>query len=77
MLCEDPTVQHLPVTDTAVGIDVGLNHLLTHVTGEEIANPRHERRGGRKAREYLSDLDERWGPHRKAKLHPRLRPAIG
>ncbi|MFD5495218.1 RNA-guided endonuclease InsQ/TnpB family protein [Streptomyces sp. NPDC127091] len=44
MLCEDPTVQPLPATDTAVGIDVGLDHLLTLSTGEKITNPRHERR---------------------------------
>ncbi|MFG2838825.1 RNA-guided endonuclease InsQ/TnpB family protein [Streptomyces zaomyceticus] len=44
MLCEDPGVKPLPDTDTAVGIDVGLNHLLTLSTGEKITNPRHERR---------------------------------
>jgi putative transposase len=44
LLVEDPTLQPLPVTDTAVGIDVGLDHLLTLSTGEQIANPRHERR---------------------------------
>ncbi|MCX5392882.1 RNA-guided endonuclease TnpB family protein [Streptomyces sp. NBC_00094] len=44
MLCEDPSVQPLPATDSAVGIDVGLDHLLTLSTGEKIANPRHERR---------------------------------
>ncbi|MFJ9176495.1 RNA-guided endonuclease InsQ/TnpB family protein [Streptomyces sp. NPDC102360] len=43
LLVEDPTVQPLPCTDTAVGIDVGLNHLLTLSTGEKVANPRHER----------------------------------
>ncbi|WP_339134835.1 RNA-guided endonuclease TnpB family protein [Streptomyces sp. f51] len=44
MLVQDPTVQSLPVTDRAVGVDVGLNHLLTLSTGEKISNPRHERR---------------------------------
>ncbi|WP_406381448.1 RNA-guided endonuclease InsQ/TnpB family protein [Streptomyces sp. NBC_01618] len=44
LLCDDPTVQPLPATDSAVGIDVGLDHLLTLSTGEKIANPRHERR---------------------------------
>ncbi|GAB2918820.1 RNA-guided endonuclease TnpB family protein [Streptomyces mayteni] len=44
MLCEDPTVKPLPTSDVAVGIDVGLDHLLTLSTGEKIANPRHERR---------------------------------
>ncbi|MGW8356921.1 RNA-guided endonuclease InsQ/TnpB family protein [Streptomyces wedmorensis] len=44
MLCEDPSVRSLPVTDTTVGIDVGLDHLLTLSTGEKVSNPRHERR---------------------------------
>ncbi|MFF2848898.1 RNA-guided endonuclease InsQ/TnpB family protein [Streptomyces sp. NPDC058001] len=44
MLCEDPAVVPLPATDTAVGMDAGLDHLVTLSTGEKIANPRHERR---------------------------------
>jgi putative transposase len=44
LLVEDPTLQPLPATDAAVGVDVGLDHLLTLSTGEKIANPRHERR---------------------------------
>ncbi|WP_313887858.1 RNA-guided endonuclease InsQ/TnpB family protein [Lentzea alba] len=44
LLCEDPSVAPLPVTDAVVGIDVGLDHLLVLSTGEKIANPRHERR---------------------------------
>ncbi|SFG79476.1 putative transposase [Streptomyces mirabilis] len=44
MLCDDPTVKPLAATDAAVGIDVGLDHLLALSTGETIANPRHERR---------------------------------
>ncbi|MET7726738.1 RNA-guided endonuclease InsQ/TnpB family protein [Streptomyces mirabilis] len=44
LLCEDPAVRPLPANSDAVGIDVGLSHLLTLSTGEKIANPRHERR---------------------------------
>ncbi|MFD7488498.1 RNA-guided endonuclease InsQ/TnpB family protein [Streptomyces mirabilis] len=44
LLCDDPGVKPLPATGHAVGIDVGLEHLLTLSTGEKIANPRHERR---------------------------------
>jgi putative transposase len=44
MLCQDPSVQPLPAGAGAVGIDAGLDHLLTLSTGEKIANPRHERR---------------------------------
>jgi len=42
MLCDDPTVTPLSATSAAVGVDVGLDHLLTLSTGEKIANPRHE-----------------------------------
>jgi putative transposase len=44
MLCEGPAVGPLPVNRNAVGVDVGLEHLLTLSTGEKIANPRHERK---------------------------------
>ncbi|MER5828228.1 RNA-guided endonuclease TnpB family protein, partial [Streptomyces mirabilis] len=44
LLCEDPSVKPLPARGNAVGVDVGLDHLLTLSTGEKIANPRHERR---------------------------------
>lgn len=43
LLCEDASVRPPPARDTAVGVDVGLDHLLTLSTGEKIANPRHER----------------------------------
>ncbi|MEV8060002.1 RNA-guided endonuclease TnpB family protein [Streptomyces antimycoticus] len=43
VLCEDPGVKPLPITDGAVGVDAGLDHLLTLSTGEKITNPRHER----------------------------------
>ncbi|AZQ38127.1 transposase [Streptomyces cyaneochromogenes] len=44
MLCEDPGVRPLAAADGAIGIDVGLDHLLTLSTGEKIANPRCERK---------------------------------
>lgn len=44
LLCEDRDVRRLPVNGNAVGIDAGLDHLLTFSTGEKIGNPRHERR---------------------------------
>jgi putative transposase len=44
LLCDDPGIQPLPVNGNAVGIDAGLEHLLTLSTGEKITNPRHERR---------------------------------
>ncbi|MEV6712949.1 RNA-guided endonuclease TnpB family protein [Lentzea sp. NPDC051208] len=43
LLCEDPGVTALPTVGSAVGIDAGLDDLLTLSTGEKISNPRHER----------------------------------
>ncbi|GGN38832.1 transposase [Actinoplanes campanulatus] len=42
LLCQD-TIAALPAVETAVGIDAGLEHLITLSTGEKVANPRHER----------------------------------
>ncbi|MFI6493202.1 RNA-guided endonuclease InsQ/TnpB family protein [Streptomyces sp. NPDC050564] len=44
LLCADPDITPLPATDTAVGIDVGLDHLVTLSNGEKISTPRYERR---------------------------------
>ncbi|MFE4753095.1 RNA-guided endonuclease InsQ/TnpB family protein [Streptomyces mirabilis] len=44
LLCDDPGVKPLPENGNAVGIDAGLEHLLTLSIGEKITNPRHERR---------------------------------
>ncbi|GAA4511801.1 RNA-guided endonuclease TnpB family protein [Actinoallomurus oryzae] len=44
LLCEDPGIQPFPVNGNAVGVDAGLEHLLTLSTGEKVTNPRHERR---------------------------------
>lgn len=43
LLCEDASVEPLPVLDAAVGIDAGITSPVTPPTGEKIANPRHER----------------------------------
>ncbi|MGW3199140.1 RNA-guided endonuclease InsQ/TnpB family protein [Streptomyces sp. NPDC001118] len=80
LLCEDPTVKPLPATDTAVGIDAGLDHLLTLSTGEKIANPRHERKDRTrlaKAQRVLAkkakDSANRDKARRKvAKIHARI-----
>jgi putative transposase len=42
LLCDD-TPAPMPTTTAAVGIDAGLDHLITLSTGEKVANPRHER----------------------------------
>ncbi|WOX26474.1 RNA-guided endonuclease TnpB family protein [Streptomyces solicathayae] len=81
LLCDDPSVKPLPATDKAVGIDVGLNRLLTLSTGEKIANPRHERRDRARlakaqralAKKAKGDGANRAKARRKvAKIHARI-----
>ncbi|MDX3695681.1 RNA-guided endonuclease TnpB family protein [Streptomyces europaeiscabiei] len=79
--CGDPRVKPLAATDTAVGVDVGLDHLLPLSPGEKIANPRHERRDHErlaKAQRELSRKAEGEGANRRkarrrvAKIHARI-----
>ncbi|MDO0914945.1 RNA-guided endonuclease TnpB family protein [Streptomyces sp. DT2A-34] len=81
LLVEDPAVQPLPFTETAVGVDAGSVHLLTLSTGEKITNPRHERKDrGRlsKAQRELSRKAEGDGANRAkarrkvARIHARI-----
>ncbi|MGW0764339.1 RNA-guided endonuclease InsQ/TnpB family protein [Streptomyces sp. NPDC002676] len=81
LLCEDPSVMPLPATDAAIGVDVGLHHLLTLSTGEKIANPRHERRDRARlakaqrelARKAKGDGTNRARARRRvAKIHARI-----
>ncbi|GHJ37133.1 transposase [Streptomyces sp. TS71-3] len=81
LLVEDPAVVPLPATDTAVGIDVGLHHLLTLSTGEKISNPRHERKDRarlalaqrRLAKKARGDGSNRAKARRKvARVHARI-----
>ncbi|WP_413803563.1 RNA-guided endonuclease InsQ/TnpB family protein [Streptomyces iranensis] len=81
LLVEDPLVQPLPGNENAVGIDVGLGHLLTLSTGEKIANPRHERRDRRRlalaqrrlAKKARGDGANRAKARRRvAKIHARI-----
>ncbi|MFE4250084.1 RNA-guided endonuclease InsQ/TnpB family protein [Streptomyces sp. NPDC056910] len=80
LLCDDPGIKHLPSTDAAIGIDAGLDHLLTFSTGEKIANPRHERRdrvalakAQRRLAKKAKDSVNRAKARRKvAKIHARI-----
>ncbi|MFD4798137.1 RNA-guided endonuclease InsQ/TnpB family protein [Streptomyces anulatus] len=80
MLCDDPSIKPLPATDAAVGIDAGLDHLLTLSTGEKIANPRHERRDRaalakaqrRMAKKDKGSANRAKARRRVAKIHARI-----
>ncbi|MGG2465038.1 RNA-guided endonuclease InsQ/TnpB family protein [Streptomyces sp. RGM 3693] len=73
MLCDDPSVKPLPATDTTVGIDTGLDRLLTLSTGEKITNPKHERKHRArlaKAQRALAKKDK--GSNNRAKARQRV-----
>lgn len=80
LLVEDPTVKPLPATGTAVGVDVGLDHLLTLSTGEKVANPRHERKDRdrlalaqrRLARKQKGSANRVKARRRVARIHARI-----
>ncbi len=80
MLCDDASVKPLPKADTAVGIDVGLTHLLTLSTGEKITNPRHERKDRArlaKAQRNLAKKAEGSNNRAKARRKVAARPRRG
>jgi putative transposase len=80
LLVEDPTVQPLPPSGQAVGVDVGLTALVTLSTGEKVTNPRHERADRRQLAKAQRDLcrKEKGSANRAkarlrvAKIHARI-----
>lgn len=44
ILCEDTSIKPMPKLKTAVGVDLGINSLITLSTGDKIANPQHDNR---------------------------------
>ncbi|CDR09689.1 RNA-guided endonuclease TnpB family protein [Streptomyces iranensis] len=81
LLCEGPGLKPLPATDAVVGVDAGLDHLLTLSTGEKITNPRYERRDRARlakaqrelARKTKGDGANRTKARRKvARIHARI-----
>ncbi|MEU6179658.1 RNA-guided endonuclease InsQ/TnpB family protein [Streptomyces coeruleorubidus] len=78
LLVEDPAVQPLPATGTAVGVDAGLDHLLTLSTGEKITNPRLERRDRTRLARAQRELSRKGSGNRDktrrkvARIHARI-----
>jgi putative transposase len=71
LLVDDLTVEPLPPSAAAVGVDVGLTSLVTLSTGEKIANPRHEhgdRRRLAKAQRALCRTEKGSNNRARAKL---------
>ena len=69
--CEVPEETPLPPTDQQIGIDLGVMRFATLSTGEEIANPRHLRKGLKRIK-ALSQTKDR----RKRRSHRRKRAAL-
>lgn len=64
----ETTVEALPPTDAAVGVDAGITTLVTLSTGEKITNPQHERRDrGRLAKAQRSMSRKQKGSSNRAK----------
>ena len=38
---DDPTIKPLPVTDKAIGIDLGISSLVITSDGDKVSNPKH------------------------------------
>ena len=79
ILTED-TVEPAPVTDRAVGVDVGLTSLAALSTGEKVTNPRHERRARAKlakaqqalARKQKGSNNREKARRKVARVHARI-----
>jgi putative transposase len=81
LLCDDPTIQPLPpAPNEAVGVDLGLNALVTLSTGEKVDNPRHDDRelakkrrlSRRLARKQKGSKNREKARGRLARLHARV-----
>lgn len=79
-LLVEECISPLPYTGEAVGLDAGLDHLLTLSTGDKVANPRHERRDRRKlskaqkalSRKVKGSNNRDKARRRAAKIHARI-----
>ncbi|MEW5860516.1 MAG: RNA-guided endonuclease TnpB family protein [Cyanobacteriota bacterium] len=59
LLVDDQTVQALPRTDTAIGIDAGITSLITTSAGEKVTNPKHWDKHFKKLRRAQKVLDSK------------------
>lgn len=71
LLVNDKTVNQLPKTSNSVGIDVGINSLITTSEGEKVSNPRHFKslyQKLRRAQKSLSRKTKGSNNYKKARL---------
>nr|WP_228078986.1 transposase [Streptomyces sp. MA3_2.13] len=69
----EESIAPMPSTGSAVGIDAGLDHLVTLSTGEKVTNPRHERADRRKLAKAQKELSQKAkGSQNRAKARLRV-----
>ncbi|CAC5345187.1 transposase [Planktothrix rubescens CCAP 1459/22] len=56
---DDPTIKPLPVTDKAIGIDLGISSLVITSDGQKIANPKHFKKHYQRLRQAQKSLSRK------------------
>ncbi|OIP68768.1 MAG: transposase [Oscillatoriales cyanobacterium CG2_30_40_61] len=56
---DDPTIKPLPVTDKAIGIDLGISSLLVTSDGDKVSNPKHLKKSYRQLRQAQKSLSRK------------------
>lgn len=59
LLVDDPTIEPLPPSTQAVGIDAGITSLVTLSTGEKVANPKHFANGFKRLKKAQKALSRK------------------
>ncbi|MFM6874409.1 MAG: RNA-guided endonuclease InsQ/TnpB family protein, partial [Microcystis panniformis] len=56
---DDPTIKPLPVTDKAIGIDLGISSLVITSDGDKVSNPKHFNKHYRRLRKAQKNLSRK------------------
>ncbi|WP_125730663.1 RNA-guided endonuclease InsQ/TnpB family protein [Microcystis viridis] len=56
---DDPTIKPLPVTDKAIGIDLGISSLVITSNGDKVSNPKHFNKHYRRLRKAQKNLSRK------------------
>ena len=56
---DDPTIKPLPVTDKAIGIDLGISSLVITSDGDKVSNPNHFKKHYRRLRKAQKNLSRK------------------
>ncbi len=56
---DDPTIQPLPATDKAIGIDLGISSLVITSDGDKVSNPKHFKKHYRRLQKAQKSLSRK------------------